>query len=167
LPAVIQELGSVGNGIAQTIERKRSEEALDASEVKYRSRTRQNSTIIVQGQLRVHLHPAHLAVIGSKAGFVAAIVQLAARSIAKTNMAVALPGHRDDIFKNRVPSRVFELLNPVISFHAGSADRPMAKLVDLKYHLCSFPPRSDISLTRRPAPLRILRSMVCRDPVAH
>jgi PAS domain S-box-containing protein len=35
--AVIQELGSVSNGIALFIERKRSEEALDASEVKYRS----------------------------------------------------------------------------------------------------------------------------------
>ncbi len=36
-PAVIQEMGSVANGIALSIERKRSEEALDASEVKYRS----------------------------------------------------------------------------------------------------------------------------------
>jgi two-component system, cell cycle sensor histidine kinase and response regulator CckA len=36
-PAVIQEMGSVANGIAMTIERKRSEEALDASEVKFRS----------------------------------------------------------------------------------------------------------------------------------
>jgi len=35
-PAVIQEVGSVANGIALTIERKRSEEALDASEGKYR-----------------------------------------------------------------------------------------------------------------------------------
>jgi two-component system cell cycle sensor histidine kinase/response regulator CckA len=35
--AVIQEMGSVSNGIALFIERKRSEEALDASEVKYRS----------------------------------------------------------------------------------------------------------------------------------
>lgn len=35
--AVIQEMGSVANGIALSIERKRSEEALDASEVKYRS----------------------------------------------------------------------------------------------------------------------------------
>jgi two-component system, cell cycle sensor histidine kinase and response regulator CckA len=35
--AVIQEMGSVSNGIALYIERKRSEEALDASEVKYRS----------------------------------------------------------------------------------------------------------------------------------
>ncbi|HTA30693.1 MAG TPA: PAS domain S-box protein, partial [Candidatus Cybelea sp.] len=36
-PAVIQEMGSVANGIALTIERKRSEEALDVSEGKYRS----------------------------------------------------------------------------------------------------------------------------------
>ncbi len=36
-PAVIQEMGSVANGIAMTIERKRSEEALDASEGKYRT----------------------------------------------------------------------------------------------------------------------------------
>jgi two-component system cell cycle sensor histidine kinase/response regulator CckA len=36
-PAVIQEMGSVANGIALTIERKRSEEALNASEGKYRS----------------------------------------------------------------------------------------------------------------------------------
>jgi len=36
-PAVIQEMGSVAYGIALNIERKRSEEALDASEVKYRS----------------------------------------------------------------------------------------------------------------------------------
>lgn len=36
-PAVIQEMGSVANGIALSIERKRSEEKLDASEVKYRS----------------------------------------------------------------------------------------------------------------------------------
>jgi two-component system, cell cycle sensor histidine kinase and response regulator CckA len=36
-PAVTQEMGSVSNGIALYIERKRSEEALDASEVKYRS----------------------------------------------------------------------------------------------------------------------------------
>ncbi len=35
--AVTQEMGSVSNGIALYIERKRSEEALDASEVKYRS----------------------------------------------------------------------------------------------------------------------------------
>jgi PAS domain S-box-containing protein len=35
--AVIQEMASVANGIALSIERKRSEEALDASEVKYRS----------------------------------------------------------------------------------------------------------------------------------
>src|SRR3984957_419200 len=35
--AVIQEMGSVANGIALTIERKRSEEALNASEGKYRS----------------------------------------------------------------------------------------------------------------------------------
>jgi two-component system, cell cycle sensor histidine kinase and response regulator CckA len=35
--AVIQEVGSVANGIALFIERKRSEQALDASEVKYRS----------------------------------------------------------------------------------------------------------------------------------
>ncbi len=35
--AVIQEMGSVANGIALSIERKRSEEKLDASEVKYRS----------------------------------------------------------------------------------------------------------------------------------
>ncbi len=36
-PAVIQEMGSVAHGIALCIERKKSEEALDASEVKYRS----------------------------------------------------------------------------------------------------------------------------------
>ena len=36
-PAVIQEMGSVANGIALYIERKRSEMELDASEVKYRS----------------------------------------------------------------------------------------------------------------------------------
>jgi two-component system cell cycle sensor histidine kinase/response regulator CckA len=35
--AVIQEMGSVAHGIALGIERKKSEEALDASEVKYRS----------------------------------------------------------------------------------------------------------------------------------
>ena len=35
--AVIQEMGSVANGIALCIERKRSEEALDASEVRYRT----------------------------------------------------------------------------------------------------------------------------------
>lgn len=35
--AIIQEMGSVANGIALCIERKRSEEALDASEVKYRT----------------------------------------------------------------------------------------------------------------------------------
>src|SRR5579872_2900137 len=36
-PAVIQEMGSVANGIALCSERKRSEEALDASEVKFKS----------------------------------------------------------------------------------------------------------------------------------
>ena len=36
-PAVIQEMGSVTNGIALSIERKQSKEALDASEVKYRA----------------------------------------------------------------------------------------------------------------------------------
>jgi two-component system cell cycle sensor histidine kinase/response regulator CckA len=36
-PAVIQEMGSVANGIALCIERKHSEEALDASEDRYRS----------------------------------------------------------------------------------------------------------------------------------
>jgi PAS domain S-box-containing protein len=35
--AAIQEMGSVANGIALTIERKRSEEALDASEIRYQT----------------------------------------------------------------------------------------------------------------------------------
>ena len=35
--AILQEMASVANGIALCIERKRSEEALGASEVKYRS----------------------------------------------------------------------------------------------------------------------------------
>ena len=35
--ATLQEMGSVANGIALSIERKRSEEALDASEVRYRT----------------------------------------------------------------------------------------------------------------------------------
>lgn len=36
-PAILQEMGSVAYGIALTVEHKRSEEALDASEVKYRT----------------------------------------------------------------------------------------------------------------------------------
>jgi hypothetical protein len=45
---VIQEMGSVTNGIALFIERKRSEEALDASEVKYRSVVNSLKEVIFQ-----------------------------------------------------------------------------------------------------------------------
>jgi len=43
-----QEMGSVANGIALCIERKRSEQALDASEVKYRSVVENIKEIIFQ-----------------------------------------------------------------------------------------------------------------------
>jgi PAS domain S-box-containing protein len=45
---IIQEMGSVANGIALCIERKRSEQALDASEVKYRSVVENIKEIIFQ-----------------------------------------------------------------------------------------------------------------------
>ena len=45
---ILQEMGSVANGIALCIERKRSEEALDASEVRYRSVVENIKEIIFQ-----------------------------------------------------------------------------------------------------------------------
>ena len=45
---ISQEMGSVANGIALCIERKRSEQALDASEVKYRSVVESIKEIIFQ-----------------------------------------------------------------------------------------------------------------------
>jgi two-component system, cell cycle sensor histidine kinase and response regulator CckA len=62
-----QEMGSVANGISLCIERKRSEEALDASEVKYRSVVENIKEIIFQmdefGQW-TFLNPAWTAVTG-------------------------------------------------------------------------------------------------------
>ena len=46
--SILQEMGSVANGIALCIERKRSEEALDASEVKYRSVVENIKEVIFQ-----------------------------------------------------------------------------------------------------------------------
>ena len=47
-PQIFQEMGSVANGISLCIQRKRSEEALDASEVKYRSVVETIKEIIFQ-----------------------------------------------------------------------------------------------------------------------
>lgn len=47
-PQIFQEMGSVANGISLCIQRKRSEEALDASEIKYRSVVETIKEIIFQ-----------------------------------------------------------------------------------------------------------------------
>ncbi|MDB6124592.1 MAG: Blue-light-activated protein [Pedosphaera sp.] len=65
--AVIQEMGSVANGIALCIERKKSEEALDASEVKYRSAVENISEVVFQMNQFGHwtsLNPAWTEITG-------------------------------------------------------------------------------------------------------
>src|SRR5262249_14172228 len=64
---IAQEMGSVANGISLCIERKRSEEALDASEVKYRSVVENIKEVIFQLDEFGHwtfLNPAWTAVTG-------------------------------------------------------------------------------------------------------
>jgi len=64
---ITQEMGSVANGISLCIERKRSEEALDASEVKYRSVVENIKEVIFQMDEFGHwtfLNPAWVAVTG-------------------------------------------------------------------------------------------------------
>jgi PAS domain S-box-containing protein len=64
---ITQEMGSVANGISLCIERKRSEEALDASEVKYRSVVENIKEVIFQMDEFGHwtfLNPAWTAVTG-------------------------------------------------------------------------------------------------------
>jgi PAS domain S-box-containing protein len=64
---VLQELGSVANGIALCIERKRSKEALDRSEIKYRSVVESIKEVIFQLDVFgnwVVLNPAWMAVTG-------------------------------------------------------------------------------------------------------
>ena len=68
--AVIQEMGSVSNGIALFIERKRSEEALDASEVKYRSVVNSLKEVVFQVNEFGHwtsLNPAWQEITGFEA----------------------------------------------------------------------------------------------------
>jgi PAS domain S-box-containing protein len=65
--AVLQEMASVANGIALCIERKRSAEALDASEVKYRSVVENIKEVIFQIDLHGHwtfLNPAWTEITG-------------------------------------------------------------------------------------------------------
>ncbi|HEV2391890.1 MAG TPA: response regulator [Verrucomicrobiae bacterium] len=65
--AISQEMGSVANGISLCIERKRSEEALDASEVKYRSVVENIKEVIFQMDEFGHwtfLNPAWTVVTG-------------------------------------------------------------------------------------------------------
>ncbi len=64
---IIQEMGSVANGISLCIEQKRSAEALDASEVKYRSMVENIKEVIFQMNEFGHwtfLNPAWTAVTG-------------------------------------------------------------------------------------------------------
>ena len=64
---IIQEMGSVANGISLCIEQKRSAEALDASEVKYRSMVETIKEVIFQMNEFGHwtfLNPAWTAVTG-------------------------------------------------------------------------------------------------------
>ena len=65
--AVLQEMASVANGIALCIERKRSAEALDASEVKYRSVVENIKEVIFQIDLQgrwTFLNPAWMEITG-------------------------------------------------------------------------------------------------------
>src|SRR6185369_176959 len=65
--AVLQEMASVANGIALCIERKRSADALDASEVKYRSVVENIKEVIFQIDLHGHwtfLNPAWTEITG-------------------------------------------------------------------------------------------------------
>jgi len=65
--AVIQEMASVANGIALCIERKRSAEALDASEIKYRSVVENIKEVIFQTDRDGHwtfLNPAWTEITG-------------------------------------------------------------------------------------------------------
>ena len=65
--AVLQEMASVANGIALCIERKRSAEALDASEVKYRSVVENIKEVIFQIDLQgrwTFLNPAWTEITG-------------------------------------------------------------------------------------------------------
>ena len=67
--AVIQEMASVANGIALCIERKRSAEALDASEIKYRSVVENIKEVIFQTDrdgLWTFLNPAWMEITGFK-----------------------------------------------------------------------------------------------------
>jgi PAS domain S-box-containing protein len=67
--AVIQEMASVANGIALCIERKRSAEALDASEVKYRSVVENIKEVIFQIDREgrwTFLNPAWMEITGFK-----------------------------------------------------------------------------------------------------
>jgi two-component system cell cycle sensor histidine kinase/response regulator CckA len=64
---ILQEMGSVANGISLCIQRKRSEEALDASEVKYRSVVENIKEVVFQTDEFGHwtfLNPAWTAVTG-------------------------------------------------------------------------------------------------------
>ncbi len=66
-PQIAQEMGSVANGISLCIQRKRSEEALTASEVKYRSVVENIKEVIFQTDEFGHwsfLNPAWTAVTG-------------------------------------------------------------------------------------------------------
>ena len=67
--ATIREMASVANGIAMCIQRKRSEEALDASEVKYRSVVENVKEVIFQMDRAGHwtfLNPAWTEITGYK-----------------------------------------------------------------------------------------------------
>jgi len=67
---ILQEMGSVSNGISLCIEQKRSAEALDASEVKYRSMVENIKEVIFQMNEFGHwtfLNPAWTAVTGFEA----------------------------------------------------------------------------------------------------
>jgi len=66
-PQILQEMGSVANGISLCIQRKRSEEALNASEVKYRSVVENIKEVVFQTDEFGHwtfLNPAWTAVTG-------------------------------------------------------------------------------------------------------
>ncbi len=67
--ATLQEMGSVANGIALCIERKRSESALDASEFKYRSVVENIKEVIFQVDVEgrfTFLNPAWMGITGFK-----------------------------------------------------------------------------------------------------
>lgn len=68
---ILQEMGSVAHGISLCIQRKRSEEALDASEVKYRSVVENIKEVVFQTDEFGHwtsLNPAWTAVTGFEVG---------------------------------------------------------------------------------------------------